>query len=359
MIKILTYYYNNNYGSLLQACCLRNFLKKNFDIKVEFFNYLPLKLIFYEFYRPLITKKLFNFIGTIKKNYKLRKWKKLKKLDSPVPLFKEINKSITVFGSDEVWNFTNKYYGYNSYFFGKLTKGIKIAFSASIGNAKINKLEKKNLSEIKILLKSFSNISVRDYASKNFLKAVTGRKCKLTIDPTLLDDSTNIINPKKVNNLFKRNYILIYGSEFTKNIIDKIINFARQNNMKIYSVGYNITWVDKNFTDANPDEFIDLIYNSRVVFTSMFHGILLSLRLNKNFWYFVDRRDSVRRDKIKFVVDFFGIKSRSLSKNLDYNETLDYTLINKKINKARMLSKNYLLKAISDSLRSINIDNYK
>jgi hypothetical protein len=359
MIKILTYYYNNNYGSLLQACCLRNFIQKNFDVKVVFLNYLPLKLIFYEFYRPLITKKLFNFISAIKKNYKLRKWKKQKKLDSPVPFFKEINKGITIFGSDEVWNFTNKYYGYNSYFFGKHTKGIKIAFSVSIGNANINKLEKKNLSEIKILLKSFRNISARDYSSKIFLKAATEKNYKLTIDPTLLDDSTNIINPKKVSTLFKRNYILIYGSEFTKNIIDKIINFARQKDMKIYSVGYNISWADKNFTDANPDEFIDLMYNSRIVFTSMFHGIILSLRLNKNFWYFVDSQNSVRRDKIKFVVDFFGIKRRSLSKNLDYNETLDYTLINNKINKARIISKNYLLKAISGSLLSMNIDNYK
>ena len=359
MIKILTYYYNNNYGSLLQACCLRNFLKKNFDVRVEFLNYLPLKLIFYEFYRPLITKKLFNFISAIKKIYKLRKWKKLKKLDSPVPFFKEINKGITIYGSDEVWNFTNKYYGYNSYFFGKLTKGIKIAFSVSIGNANIKKLEKKNLSEIKILLKSFRNISTRDYATQNFLKKATGRNYNLTIDPTLLDDSKNTINPKKINNLFKKNYILVYGTEFTKNIIGKIINFAHQNDMKIYSVGYNISWADKNFVDANPDEFIDLIYNSKIVFTSMFHGIVLSLRLNKNFWYFVDSRNSVRRDKIKFVVDFFGIKRRSLLKSLNYNKNLNYTSINNKINSARKTSGNYLIKAILDSVRSIDFDNYK
>ena len=61
-IKIFTFHYTNNYGALLQGLCLKEFLRENFNLKIEFARYIPKKLFFREIYRPLITRNPFIFL---------------------------------------------------------------------------------------------------------------------------------------------------------------------------------------------------------------------------------------------------------------------------------------------------------
>mgnify|MGYP000232815897 CR=1 FL=1 len=126
-IKIFTFYNTNNYGALLQSLCLKEFLRENFNLKIEYARYLPKKLIFREIYRPLITKNPFKFYQSLKKNYNLSKWKK--KMNLPTPKFtKKINNpTISVYGSDSIWHLF-PYLGFEAYFFGEKNDGFKIKF---------------------------------------------------------------------------------------------------------------------------------------------------------------------------------------------------------------------------------------
>ena len=75
-IKIFTFYYTNNFGAQLQSLSLKKFLEDNFNIKVDYARYLPIKLFYREFYKPMITGNPSRFYQFLKKNYCFGKWKK-------------------------------------------------------------------------------------------------------------------------------------------------------------------------------------------------------------------------------------------------------------------------------------------
>ena len=61
--KIYTYNFTSNYGALLQAFELANYIKSITGSEVYFSNYHPLKFKYYEFLRPMVTKNQKNFLG--------------------------------------------------------------------------------------------------------------------------------------------------------------------------------------------------------------------------------------------------------------------------------------------------------
>ena len=101
MIEIITYHKSTNYGALLQSLSLKEFVEEKTKQQVKMCDFHPKKLIFAEFYRPLITKKINKLIQTIKKNIEIYNWYK--------EAFKNNNSSqkkiLSIYGSDEIWNF--------------------------------------------------------------------------------------------------------------------------------------------------------------------------------------------------------------------------------------------------------------
>ena len=73
------------------------------------------------------------------------------------------------------------------------------------------------------------------------------------------------------------------------------------------SIGFYNSWVDVNLVDVNPSNFLNIFKYSSCVFTSMFHGVLFSVKYNKTFW-FTD--DPYRKNKLKLGVQFsvFSLK---------------------------------------------------
>ena len=150
-IKIHTYNFTSNYGAILQAFSLGYYLNSLSDTGVTFNSYHPYNFKYYEFVRPLISKKKPKKVfGQLEKNIKILSWRNyyLKELaKNSSPLFED--KKISVYGSDEIWNFLNPYYGFSEYFFGGDNNEKKIAYAVSIGKATFNDLkpnfEKNNL----------------------------------------------------------------------------------------------------------------------------------------------------------------------------------------------------------------------
>ena len=60
-------------------------------------------------------------------------------------------------------------------FFGKFSNAKKISYAVSIGNAKLENIEKKYFLEINELLEKFSFISVRDSSTCEFVKKLQGK----------------------------------------------------------------------------------------------------------------------------------------------------------------------------------------
>ena len=60
----------------------------------------------------------------------------------------------------------------------------------------------------------------------------------------------------------------------------------------------------------------------------MFHGVLLSVKLNKIFWF---SEDPYRKNKLDYFVNLLNLKNRILNKKSIQNKYIDYNFINLKI----------------------------
>jgi len=341
-INISTFFYGNNYGALLQSYYLKKYVKNQFLKKeVNFSNYQPKKLIIREEFLPIVKKNPSKVLDGLIRFKNLRKWKK--KNISTKPIFeKKINNKkneLSIYGSDEIWNFSNPFFGYDDFFFGKYDNSHKISYAASFGSAKTNNLNIFLKDEIKYLLNKFSFLSVRDEHSYNILKSHFGLKSEIVLDPIFLID--DFFDESKIKN--EQNRCIIYGNHFSKNQIRKIIDYCEKNQLKILSVGYYNNWTQNNIK-LNPFEFLDEIKNAKIIFTSMFHGIQFAVKYKKNFWFSVD---PYRINKLEYFLNELDLKKRIIDENNNIKEEIDYISFEDKLKKWKVFSKEFLLNSIN------------
>ena len=133
-IKIITYTFSQNMGAILQAYNLQKYLEKNTKKEVVFTNYQPLKLYLRENFSFLKKKNIFSFITGIEKLIKIFIWKrrnfKIKRYQSTY----DGEESLNVFGSDEIWNYSNPFFKYQKFYYGYGKSKTKVAYAVSVGS---------------------------------------------------------------------------------------------------------------------------------------------------------------------------------------------------------------------------------
>jgi hypothetical protein len=343
-VEIITYYYSNNYGAVLQAESLKKFVTSNSNYSVTFSKYTPKKLFFREHYKPLLKKNIFHFIQSVKKYFAMKKWKKKNNIEKPIHNKITLNNDLSIYGSDEIWNFSNPFFGYDPFFFGELNSSKKISYAASIGNADIKKITSDQKSRMKQLLNSFYYISVRDENSYNFVYKITNRKPDIVVDPIFLtdDEDNNVAN--LYGALAGKEYALVYGNYFFEEEQKKIINFCKKNKVELISIGYINNWIKKNNLNINPDEFKYYVKNAKFVFTSMFHGVMFSVKYNKQFWF---TQDPYRKNKLEYFLDYLNLKPQLLNSSNNLDKLINYEPINDNLSKWIGFSKKNLLNQLN------------
>ena len=339
-IKIFTFYYTNNYGASIQALSLKEFLSKNSEADVNFSTYQSKKLLFREIYRPIIKKNLTDSFKNIIKSYRLKIWKKAKKLPKPTQNKEIKNISLSVYGSDSIWMIFS-FLGFEPYYFGDKNNGYKISYATSIGPTNFDNTDDVTLEKIRELLNEYDHISVRDTNTAKLVKKMTGKDPLVVVDPIFLTD-LNFINYSK-NKIEK--FALVYGTVFSKEDKTKIINFCKSKDLKIISIGYYNNWVDENYIHANPDEFLSCVSSADYIFTSMYHGIMFSVKFKKKFWY---SADPIRTNKIEYFINNLNLSSRSLVNSKNLSDDIYYESIYKKLNGWINISKEFLKECIKN-----------
>lgn len=343
MIELITFHRSTNYGALLQSLSLKEFIEEKLKKKVLMAKYHPNKLLYAEFVRPLITKKLTKLEQTLKKNINIYRWKKKAFLNSNSNLNNE--HKLNIYGSDEIWNFNNPYHGFDPFFFGKNRNGKKISYAASIGKSDISLLEKNEDLKIKItnLLEDFDKISVRDENTFKFIKYLTKKEPEIVLDPTLIYTPKILENEKFIKFRPRKNYCLVYGTVFSKEQQNLIYDFCKKRNLDIISVGYFNHWVEKNLLELNPTNFIYYIKNSSFIFTSMFHGVMFSTKYSKQFLFSLD---PIRKNKIESFLNLFDLRDRVFTNNTQVQD-IDYEKLKKKLQPIIEKSQKFLIDNIN------------
>ena len=346
-IKIATFFYGNNYGALLQTFYLKKFLEKNYNNKkIDYIKYQPKKLILREEYFPILKKNPLKIIDGLFRLRRLSSWKK--KYISNKPIYRKdkekIQGGISIYGSDEIWNFSNPFFGYDDFFFGKYDQNLKISYAASFGTANHSNLDFNIKKEIQDLLSKFSYLSVRDEHSRSLLKSININS-EIVLDPVFFDCK----DIDKIDNINEDNKCIIYGNFFSKFQIKKITDYCKYKNYKILSVGYHNGWANSN-TSMNPFEFLQEIKKSKIIFTSMFHGIQLGVKFKKNVWFSVD---PYRTNKLEYFLSKLNLKKKQIQQNSNFDEEIDYIKLDEKLDNWRTFSREFLINSINSLEKNI------
>lgn len=286
-VLIYTFTAANNYGAILQAYALKRHLSicgydsHCVDYKpsylVDRFKTISLaraksegnnlRCYLKEFFlAPLVMHRNCRF-NVFKKNYLS---------------FVEIgygNKATHIIGSDQVWNY--KITSGDTVFFGDIpnAKGKIISYAASMES----QIDQAYEAELKLNLKRFDSISVRESSLQEYLKDKLNIVSKLVVDPTLLLDRNEWSTIAEDYHNMTGGYIFLYGFNFSTNALKQAELFAKNKGLKLIKLTTAAKLSAGFRNDVSPGNFVQLIKNADYVITNSFHGTSFSIIFGKRF----------------------------------------------------------------------------
>ena len=290
-VGILTWHYNNNFGSTLQAFALQEALKK--------IGYNPIFLNYRKKEKP--DEKYKNMVRLLRSYYLemagkdeaeqlrygfLRFRKKYFKQGMYVydnkNLGKECKKCFAVIcGSDQIWapNVFDP-----TYFLNFVPKGVKkISYAASIGLPAIPNHLVPQYTE---LLNDFNAISVRELAGKELLNRQCGIEAECVLDPTLLLDKNEWEQFEREKYVPDYKYIFCYFLNADNNYSAIVNEYKKRLGFRVICISAdnkNAEEADLFLSGIGPDDFLSLIHNAQMVITDSFHGTVFSINYGINF----------------------------------------------------------------------------
>ena len=368
-IATLTFSNSKNYGALLQAYALREFLNIS-GFECDIINYQTLKRRYSQvsFFRRMGSIIWQNLLARFFANKK-RKERSLQFRMTKMMLgqkcvnlddLKQLNTIYNVFvvGSDQVWNsfITMK----DSAFFLSFVddKNKRLSYAASFGS---NKVDKSYLESNRQHLEKFNAISVRESESAELLKKELGVSAETVLDPVFLltkNDWVNRLNLSESANV-KDKYVLCYVMPGQNDLVKKIYSVAKsiadRGNLKIITLGkkdyakpMGIETLDK---DAGPIEFLQYILNAEYVVTNSFHGTAFSIIFRKQFFTVLKKGMSLNLRQEDLLQSIF-LTSRLIYMDScetgDLPEVINYADSESELNLKIEISKDFLLNAIGE-----------
>lgn len=353
-IGILTFHQAENFGAILQTYALQTYLQKQ-GYSVEVIDYRCKSIeVHYQILNPsvlFIRKNVFiSFQEYVERFRNLRdrfvrkgKFKHFIKeylVLSPAlnNIKKPLDYDIIIVGSDQVWNFYLNKGSENIYLldfpFNEKTR--KIAYAAS---SERNGLNRISIDILKRCLCQFDKISVRESFLQEILSSYTGKKIDICLDPTFLLDRKDYLNLLNVH--IAKKYILVYHMIPVPEVlplVEKLSNEKGYDIIEIYG-GYYSGRNSRIKSDWGPLDVLDLIANAEMVFTTSFHGLALSVIMQKNVWV-INRGENFRQ---KNLLSMLGLSARMISKIEDFHfENIDYKIVEERLKPVIAFSKDFL-----------------
>lgn len=345
-----------NYGAVLQMTAFCELLKKIYKISPTILDYMGvntrkcrsrivvLDCLFDRSLKGIIRRLLLGLPIALryKKNMKF-----LKCSNAMTKLYRydDIEKDIFDYDyyiaeSDVIWDPTFRAGGFDKVFFlnvKNFLKGKKLVYAAGLGNANYTIAEKQMFNKFTTQI---DDCSVRELYSKDFLEQFAEKKnIVCVLDPTLMvpkDYYRQFIH----NRLIKKDYVLVYSPAFNnKKMIEDAYDYAKRRQLKVIIVRREITryhfWDNK--INVSVEDFLNYLYFSTAFFCDSYHGICLSVQLEKQF--FVYQRDDGR--KVEDICKRLGLLNRIVADRIE-ESPINYAHVNALLDVERLLSYRYL-----------------
>lgn len=355
---ILTFHKTTNYGAVLQAYALMRTVDDLKGIDCEIIDYRceaveqRYKILRkYETTRDAVkallcavpnAKLKSEFSGFLKEHCKLSAPITPKELSE-----KSHEYDAMIVGSDQIWN--PKLTGADeNYFLPFETPCKKIAYAASFGSfddaKQIQIYYKKDISD-------FVVVSLREMDTVKYIDRTESEKIQQVLDPTFLMNGEEWKKEFVKERLVKGKYILVYKMMDAEGLFDFARKLGKEKGLPIIYLTHSAKQERgmKNIFTASPEEFLNYLYYAEVVVTSSFHGTALSVNLNKDFYYALDRKNVTANRRIESLVNLLGLQNRDILCQESNRTSIDWDMVNQKLESERKKSKEFLVNAIERS----------
>ncbi len=364
-IGILTFHRAENFGAVLQAYALQTFLQnegcdafiidyRNLSIEAMYDVFNPGIL----FARKNIFKSLrlyitrFNHVqNRYQCKYKYRDFrKKFFNLTEKVKTLNNLAKEFDciIAGSDQIWNL---------HLTGGLDRNYFLAFSRNYRTKKISyavsaeydpcDLLSHYKDKISKLLNDFDYLSVREEFFKNELQKYTAKEIAVCLDPTFLLKGGQY--KEMTWKPLDKSYILVYHMTpipMGTMLAEKIATVKDYKVIEIH-IGYGEHQNDERHKiNLGPLDILSYIAWAEEIITSSFHGLALSLIMQKDVWV-VNKGNNLRQ---RNLLTSLGLEERLLTELDDYkDQKINYDAVEKKLGSRIKYSKDFILHAVFEN----------
>ena len=359
-IGILTFHCADNYGAVLQAYGLQEYLK-SLGHEVYVLDYRPLYLTeqynaFMWNWNPdnsIIRNILFFIRSIVVMPIRLLRRSRFAsfrhKFIRTYPCNFDCESSCLdayIFGSDQIWN-PKITRGFDKIFFGYFpaAKNKKnISYAASVGSIdNIISKEKDFFS----MLSRYTNISVREKSIADFINCRMRTASCSVVDPVLLVGKTAFtsIALKKRSN---KEYLLVFKLASDESVIVNEIagKIAKEKKLEIVElVSVESIRNLSVLATASPERFISLFRDASYVVTTSYHGTVFSILFEKDF-NTVSLNNSIER--MSYLLSVLGLEDRiiDMKKKNVASHKIDYGSINGRLHKMIMDSQSFIKEAL-------------
>ena len=354
-IGILTFHNAYNFGAVLQAYALKEFLQQNSNCIVEIINYKNEQIekeksrwnnlfnnnVVKELARNLLTTPYYLKLDKVFSNFVHKYLTTNKEIKNEE--LSSLNYDLYLVGSDQVWNLTLT--GNDKTFFCDFTspESICCSYAASIGTSAFSD---KELQVYKQLIDKFSLISFRENELVPiFEKIVSKGKVCSVVDPVFLlqQDKWCSMAYSNLNSNVEKPYVLFfcvgYNSELNPTL-EFAKKIAKEKNMELLYLSNQDIWYKHRELHhcgvASPCEFLGYIKNASIVVTNSFHATAFSIIFHREFYSEIGLK---RNGRIKNILDLTGLQDHAINcginKENKAKENTDWSKVDTHLNLER------------------------
>lgn len=369
MIGILTFYWADDYGALLQCYALKTYMSR-FD-NTAVIPYYPKNLRYR--YRLLkysrsdkMRKKIRMVVHQLRtKEFYSRLAAKLRmahfrrrfltadfrKLDSArsIPAYRP-GISAYIVGSDQVWN-PEITEGLQEGYFCAFPKpeGVRfIAYAASIGSERLDVAYDARIARY---FENFAAVSVREGTSASYIEKLYGREPETVVDPVFLLEKKDWEQLLKNKDLSKKNYIAVYDTEYNEEMAHYIASLREKLRLPVLVLRAEKRYYDWGGQEeyargCGPLEFLEYLYHAAYVVTNSFHGTAMSIIFHKSFAAFPH---SKRKARLEWILHAAGLESRmahTIPEGVQGMEKVDWHQVDKALQEEIERSRSFIRKEI-------------
>jgi len=365
-VGILTFHCADNFGAMLQAYGLKEYLRKG-DADVEIVRYEPPFMAGRHWWIPYVPRNGFQGVlysvwhggirnlkmgrkfferkkhmNEFRKKYLIRKGQK-KILFAKQ--FENLPYQYYIVGSDQIWN-PSITLGLKEVYFGVFENRNKkkvLSYAASLGSVA---LPSEYDQEFSRLINCLDAVSVREGASIPYIRQFYKKNICAVPDPVFLLSREEWIKLEKQPD--KTGYIFVYMTEKNEALINYVENLSKEKELLVVKIESEAKISGENVLIdyvSGPSEFLGYIHKAEYVVTNSFHGIAFSIIYQKKFAAF---QHSSVGERIRSILSLHGLEDRIYQKeeNIDIDCKIAWDMVRRRTEENVKLAENYLWKNI-------------